>query len=63
MRSGTAIAGRVLGRDDLLDASRKWLLAVAGWDPKGATSRAYNDEAGFRIVVALARAMTGYTTI
>ncbi|MCZ7465627.1 alginate lyase [Rhizobium rhizogenes] len=49
-----AIAGRVLGRDDLLDASRKWLLAVAGWDPKGATSRAYNDEAGFRVVVALA---------
>ncbi|MBP8939330.1 MAG: alginate lyase, partial [Agrobacterium sp.] len=49
-----AIAGRVLGRDDLLDASRKWLLAVAAWDPKGATSRAYNDEAGFRVVVALA---------
>lgn len=49
-----AIAGRVLGRDDLLDASRKWLLAVAAWDTKGATSRAYNDEAGFRVVVALA---------
>ncbi|MBN7808700.1 alginate lyase (plasmid) [Agrobacterium rosae] len=49
-----AIAGRVLKRDDLLDASRDWLLAVAAWDPNGATSRAYNDEAGFRVVVALA---------
>lgn len=49
-----AIAGRVLGRDDLLDASRDWLLAVASWDPDGATSRAYNDEAAFRVVVALA---------
>ncbi|MCR4265418.1 alginate lyase [Nitratireductor sp. ZSWI3] len=49
-----AIAGRVLGRDDLLDASCDWLLAVAAWDPSGTTSRAYNDEAAFRIVVALA---------
>ena len=49
-----AIAGRVLGRDDLLDLSRDWLMAVARWNPTGATSRAYNDEAGFRVVVALA---------
>ena len=49
-----AIAGRVLGREDLLDRSRDWLLAVAGWDPSGPTSRAYNDEAAFRVVVALA---------
>lgn len=49
-----AIAGRVLQRDDLLELARQWLLAVASWDPKGPTSRAYNDEAGFRIVVALA---------
>ncbi|WP_117192777.1 alginate lyase [Rhizobium terrae] len=49
-----AIAGRVLRRDDLLDASRDWLLAVAAWDPNGPTSRAYNDEAAFRVVVALA---------
>lgn len=49
-----AIGGKVLGRDDLLDTARAWLLAVAGWDPQGATSRAYNDEAAFRIVVALA---------
>ncbi|MBP1842882.1 hypothetical protein J2046_001136 [Rhizobium petrolearium] len=49
-----AIAGRVLGRSDLLDASRAWLLAVVAWDPQGPTSRAYNDEAAFRIVVALA---------
>lgn len=49
-----AIAGRVLGREDLLNRSRDWLLAVAAWDPTGATSRAYNDEAGFRVVVALA---------
>lgn len=49
-----AIAGKVLGRTDLLDKSRDWLLAVAEWDPTGPTSRAYNDEAGFRVVVALA---------
>ncbi len=49
-----AIAGKVLGRVDLLEKSRDWLLAVAHWDPAGPTSRAYNDEAGFRVVVALA---------
>jgi len=49
-----AIAGRVLNDTNLLDRSRDWLLAVAGWDPLGPTSRAYNDEAGFRVVVALA---------
>ncbi|UXN67779.1 DUF4962 domain-containing protein (plasmid) [Devosia neptuniae] len=48
-----AIAGKVLGRSDLLDKSRDWLLAIARWDPTGPTSRAYNDEAGFRVVVAL----------
>lgn len=49
-----AVAGKVLGRTDLLDRSRAWLLAVADWDPAGATARSYNDEAAFRVVVALA---------
>ncbi|GLQ55296.1 DUF4962 domain-containing protein [Devosia nitrariae] len=49
-----AIAGRVLGDTRLLDRAREWLLAVAAWDTKGPTSRAYNDEAAFRVVVALA---------
>jgi hypothetical protein len=49
-----AIAGRVLEDARLLDKARDWLLAVAAWDTRGPTSRAYNDEAAFRVVVALA---------
>lgn len=49
-----AIAGRVLGDQALLDRAKDWLLAVAAWDPKGATARSYNDEAAFRVAVALA---------
>ncbi|ALA16874.1 MULTISPECIES: DUF4962 domain-containing protein [unclassified Chelatococcus] len=49
-----AIAGRVTGDEALTARAREWLLAIASWDPAGTTSRAYNDEAAFRVVTALA---------
>jgi hypothetical protein len=49
-----AVAGHVLEDQALLDKSKAWLLAVAGWDPKGTTSRSYTDEWAFRIADALA---------
>ena len=49
-----AIAGRLHGDKVLLDRAKAWLLAVASWDLTGTTSRAYNDEAAFRVVNALA---------
>jgi hypothetical protein len=49
-----AIAG-VVGEDAAMIArARDWLLHVAAWDPRGPTGRDYNDEAAFRIAVALA---------
>lgn len=49
-----AIAGRVLDDDDLLDSAKDWLLGVTEWDPNGPTERSYNDEAAFRVAVAMA---------
>ncbi|MCY7388910.1 MAG: DUF4962 domain-containing protein [Burkholderiales bacterium] len=49
-----AIAAKVLGDAELLAKARQWLLHVARFDVSGATSRAYNDEAAFRIAGALA---------
>ena len=49
-----AIAGRLLGDDKLMDRAKDWLMAIAAWDPNGTSSRAYNDEAAFRIAAALA---------
>jgi Heparinase II/III-like protein/Domain of unknown function (DUF4962) len=49
-----AIAGRLMGDPKLTARSKEWLLAIAAWDVKGTTSRAYNDEAAFRIANALA---------
>jgi Domain of unknown function (DUF4962) len=49
-----AIAGKVLGDADLIGQARSWLLHVARFDLRGTTSRAYNDEAAFRIAGALA---------
>ncbi len=36
------------------DNAKKWLMTIAGWDLNGATARAYNDEAGFRVLSGLA---------
>ena len=49
-----AIAGRLQGKPELTARAKEWLLSVAAWDPKGTTSRSYNDEAAFRIANALA---------
>ncbi|MFV0336427.1 MAG: DUF4962 domain-containing protein [Tropicimonas sp.] len=49
-----AIGGQVTGDATMLARARDWLLAAAGWDPAGTTSRAYTDEWAFRITVALA---------
>jgi hypothetical protein len=49
-----AIAGRLLKDEELLVRAKEWLLAVADWDVLGPTSRAYNDEAAFRVASALA---------
>ncbi len=49
-----AVAGRVLDDAALVDKAKQWLLHAARFDVNGTTSRAYNDEAAFRIAGALA---------
>ena len=49
-----AVAAKVLNDANLLAQARHWLLHTAAFDPDGPTSRAYNDEAAFRIAGALA---------
>ncbi len=49
-----AIAGHLLEDEEILIRAKEWLLAVADWDVLGPTSRAYNDEAAFRVASALA---------
>jgi hypothetical protein len=45
---------RFLEDDELIQNAKKWLLHIAEWDTSGTTSRAYNDEAAFRVAAALA---------
>jgi Domain of unknown function (DUF4962)/Heparinase II/III-like protein len=49
-----AIAGTLTHDTDLIARAKAWLLAIAAWDPHGTSSRAYNDEAAFRVAAALA---------
>ena len=49
-----AIAGKLTHDAVLIARAKAWLLAIAAWDPHGTSSRAYNDEAAFRIAAALA---------
>ena len=49
-----AIAGRLLDDEALAARAKAWLLSLAAWDIRGTTSRAYNDEAAFRVATALA---------
>ena len=49
-----AIAWRVTGNEQYLRKAKSTLLSVANWDLEGPTARSYNDEAGFRVLVALA---------
>ncbi|WP_231582060.1 DUF4962 domain-containing protein [Puniceibacterium sp. IMCC21224] len=49
-----AIGGQVTQDAAMLARAKDWLLAAAAWNPSGTTSRAYTDEWGFRVNVALA---------
>ena len=49
-----SIAGKIIEDDNLLANARDWLIAAAGWDPSGTTSRSYTDEWAFRVNLALA---------
>jgi hypothetical protein len=49
-----AVAGLVEDKPEYLTQARDWLLAIASWDLKGASSRHYNDEVGFRVILSLA---------
>lgn len=49
-----AIAGQLTGDAALTAQARQWLLHLARFDVRGTTSRAYNDEAAFRVAGALA---------
>lgn len=49
-----AVAGKVESNDAYIAQAKDWLLAMAGWDQQGASSRHYNDEVGFRVNLTLA---------
>ena len=49
-----SIAGVILEDAELIAAAKRWTVGLADFDPAGVTSRAYNDEAAFRIIAALA---------
>jgi hypothetical protein len=49
-----AVAGKVEANADYTHQAKAWLMAIAGWDLNGASSRHYNDEVGFRAILALA---------
>jgi hypothetical protein len=49
-----AVAGKVENNSDNTEQAKTWLLSMAGWDLRGASSRHYNDEVGFRVILALA---------
>ncbi|WP_308638102.1 DUF4962 domain-containing protein [Paenibacillus silvisoli] len=49
-----SVAGVLLEDADMIQQAKRWLLHVVSWDPRGTTSRDYNDEAAFRIAGAVA---------
>ncbi|MDX1341614.1 MAG: DUF4962 domain-containing protein [Reinekea sp.] len=49
-----AVAGTVQQDSVLLEQAKTWLIAMAQWDVHGASSRHYNDEVGFRVIITLA---------
>ncbi len=49
-----SIIAKIEKNIDAFNTAKAWLLSLAEYDPQGATSRAYNDEAAFRVVAALA---------
>ncbi len=49
-----AVGGQVTQDPAKLARAKAWLLAAAGWNPAGTTSRSYTDEWAFRVNLALA---------
>ncbi len=45
-----ALAYRVTGEKKYLDAARRWMMAIANWNPRGSTSQAQCDEASMPIL-------------
>ena|GEM_PF-172812 len=46
----------ITGKEEYLQAAKRWLLCGASWDPKGATSDASNDEASRAVLEGLGTA-------
>ncbi|MBM3335519.1 DUF4962 domain-containing protein, partial [Candidatus Sumerlaeota bacterium] len=53
-----AFVHMLTGEQKYGDAARRFMLAAASWDPAGATSRPYNDEAAMPVLYMLSRAYT-----
>ena len=49
-----SIAGKVTENKDYLAQAKDWLLDMATWDVDGPSSRHYNDEVAFRVILSLA---------
>lgn len=53
-----AFAYMMTGDKETGEAARRWMLHVASWDPRGATSAAVNDESSMPILYQMSRAYT-----
>jgi hypothetical protein len=49
-----SLAGIILQDETILIKAKDWVLKLASYNPKGVTSRGYNDEAAFRVIASLA---------
>lgn len=49
-----SIAGILLDDKLLISKAKEWVLKLISYDTKGVTSRAYNDEAAFRVITSIA---------
>ncbi len=49
-----SIAGVILEDESIIKKAKAWTLKLTSYDPKGVTSRGYNDEAAFRVIAAMA---------
>ncbi|HEX6972225.1 MAG TPA: DUF4962 domain-containing protein, partial [Limnochordia bacterium] len=53
-----AFAYLLTGDPEFAAAARRWMLHIAAWDPRGATSAAVNDESSMPILYKMSRAYT-----
>jgi len=53
-----AFAYMLTGYEELGQAAVRWMMHIASWDPKGATSAAINDESSLPILYKMSRAYT-----